>query len=108
MPVSKQTPLTSQATHEHNFEQSYADWEASVFDRAAYFAVIELRYGGRGQQRYTKWTVLPWALRYAREHVETGPCVYAVVESGRFTVLDREKWDDWETRWRRSREHIKA
>src|SRR5262252_3426135 len=100
MPTSKQQPLTAQGTHEHDFMQSYESWEAAVFDRAVYFAVYELRWGERGDPpRHTKWKCFPWAVRYAKES-KHGPCIYAVVESGRFNNLDREKWDEWVSRWK--------
>ena len=103
MRTSTQQPLTGQSTHEHNFSQSVTDWEASVFDRAAYFAVIELRYGSTLSERrkYTTWTNFPWAVRYARRHLDA--CIYAVTDLGRFNNLDREKWSEWETRWWRNR-----
>jgi hypothetical protein len=96
MPVSKQQPLlAARGTHEHDFGQRYVDWEGAVFDRAEYFAVVEMR--SVPARKYTKWKCFPWAIRYARRHPDA--CLYAVTRSGRFNNLEREKWPEWEIRW---------
>jgi hypothetical protein len=101
MPSSKQQPLTARrGTHEHDFTQSYADWEAAVFDRATHFAVVETR----NKRKYSTWRYLPWAVKYCRQ-LDTGHwdiagwCIYAVTATGRFTLLDHEKVDEWVQRW---------
>lgn len=71
-----------------------SEWELSVFDRAAHFAVVEMR----GEREYLRFRVLPWAIRRARTSPST--CLYAVSASGRFSLLDRERWGAWEARWR--------
>lgn len=99
MPISHQQPLTApRGRSEHDFSQRYPEWEAAVFDRALYFAVFEMRNG----RRETRFETFPRAAEYARVHPDDGPCVYAVAATGRFTHLDREKWDEWEQRWRES------
>jgi hypothetical protein len=96
MPHSHQQPITApRGRSEHDFSQPYPHWEAAVFDRAIYYAVFELRNG----RRETRWKILPWAVRYAREHRDDGACLYAVAPTGRFTLLDPEKWDEWIQRW---------
>jgi hypothetical protein len=106
MPSSKQQPLTARrGTHEHDFSQSYADWEAAVFDRATHFAVVEQR----NKRKYSTWRYLPWAVKYCRQ-LDTGHwdiagwCIYAVTANGRFTLLDHEKVDEWVQRWWENRE----
>jgi hypothetical protein len=98
MPSCKQRPLEApRGCHEHNFSQDYSSWEGAVFDRAEYFAVIEMRNG----RKYTSWKIFPWAVRYAKARQDA--CIYAVTESGRFNNLERVVWDAWETRWWESR-----
>jgi hypothetical protein len=106
MPSSKQQPLTARrGTHEHDFTQSYADWEAAVFDRATHFAVVETR----NKRKYSTWRYLPWAVKYCRQ-LDTGHwdiagwCIYAVTATGRFTLLDHEKIDEWVQRWWENRD----
>lgn len=100
MPSSKQRPLDAAAGRdEHDFSQRRDGWEATVFDRAAYFAVVEMRGAPADQARpETRFTVFPWAARLARGRADA--CLYAVTASGRFALLDRDKWSEWETRWR--------
>ena len=101
MPHSNQQPLTApRGGSEHAFHLTYAEWEAAVFDRAAYFAVFELR----NKRKETDFIVFPWAVRFARMHQADGACIYAVCESGRFTMLDPEKLDEWLQRWRENNE----
>jgi hypothetical protein len=97
MPISKQQPLvTPRGGSEHDFGRSRSDWDAVAFDRAAHFSVIELRNG----RRETRFTVFPWAVRFARGLApDDGGCLYAVCASGRFALLDPEKWDEWIIRW---------
>jgi hypothetical protein len=98
MPSSKQQPLTApRGRSEHDFAQTYAHWEAAVFDNAAYFATIEMRSTPRYKR--IEWRYFPWAVRYARQNEAGGPCIYAVAHTERFTLLDPEKWDEWCTRW---------
>jgi hypothetical protein len=103
MPTSKQRPLTApRGGSEHEFGRSRPDWEATAFDRADYFSVIELRNG----RRETRFSVseFPQAVEFARGLApDDGGCLYAVAASGRFALLDREKWDEWIIRWRRER-----
>lgn len=108
MPSSKQLPLTARrGGHEHDFSQPRADWEAAVFDRAAYFAVIKIGFGmldrGGNTSGYPerRFEFFPWAVRYARLR---GGCIYAVTETGRFNLCDRDKWDEWATRWWETRD----
>lgn len=97
MPVSKQRPLEAVAgKSENDFAQRREGWEVTTFDRAAYFTVVEMSL--RVEARFT---VFPWAVRFARQSV--GVCLYAVTASGRFALLDKEKWSEWETRWRSAR-----
>lgn len=49
----------------------------------------------------TYFVILPWAIRFARNRADA--CLYAVTSSGRFALLDRDKWFEWEMRWRRNR-----
>src|ERR1700756_830147 len=96
---TKQRPLTSPRNgHEHDFSLTEADWEAAVFDQAAFFAVIEFRH----KRRYTQWKTFPWAVRYAKPRTDAG--LYAVTASGRFVLLERVVWDQWEQRWREGRD----
>jgi hypothetical protein len=103
---SKQQPLTARrGTHEHDFTQSRADWEAAVFDRAIHFAVVE----NRNKRKYSTWHYLPWAVKYCRQlntgHWDAaGWCIYAVTATGRFNLLDHEKIDEWVQRWWENRE----
>jgi hypothetical protein len=105
MPTSHQQPLTApRGRSEHDFGQSQYDWMAAVFDRASYFAVFELRNG----RKETRFKIFPWAVRYARERDWTfGICIYAVAPSGRFTLLDPEKWDEWIIRWKDNYDSIR-
>jgi hypothetical protein len=103
---SKQQPLTARrGTHEHDFTQSRADWEAAVFDRAIHFAVVE----NRNKRKYSTWRYLPWAVKYCRQ-LDTGHwdaagwCIYAVTATGRFNLLDHEKIDEWVQRWWENRD----
>lgn len=99
MPHSHQQPLSiPRGGSEHDFGQPYPSWEAAVFDRASYWVVFELRRRRRG----TEFRIFPWAVRYAKQHVSDGACLYAVCPSGRFTLLDPEKWDEWLQRWQGS------
>jgi hypothetical protein len=106
MPQSKQQPLTARrGTHEHDFTQPYAEWETAVFDRATHFAVVETR----NKRKYSTWRYLPWAVKYCRQ-LDTGHwdiagwCIYAVTATGRFTLLDHEKIDEWVQRWWENRD----
>jgi hypothetical protein len=103
---SKQTPLTSpRGRHEHDFSLTAVDWEAAVFDRALHYLVVELRsdvrdnapMAGPRRWRSTKFNYFPWAVRFAQAHRDG--CIYAVAASGRFCLIDAEKWDEWEQRW---------
>jgi hypothetical protein len=97
MPASKQRPLEVVAGNtEHDFAQPRENWDATVFDRASYFSVVEVH--DRSEVRFT---VLPWAIRFAQRRESV--CLYAVAASGRFALLDREKWPEWEERWRSAR-----
>jgi len=97
MPVSKQDPLSAQRGGDaRDFGQPRLSWEVAAFDQAQYFACVNMARRGE-TRRYVKFAHFPWAARYARGQLHT--CVYAVTESGRFALLDREKWVDWETRW---------
>lgn len=98
MRSSNQIPLTaSMGRSEHDFTQSAVEWEAAVFDNAAYFSVVETR----AERRRSEFVDLPTALAYARNHAADGACLYAVCGSGRSTLLDPEKWSEWEQRWGR-------
>lgn len=109
--TSKQQPLSAaRGRSAHDFTQSYTDWEGAVFDNAAYFAVIELRgaqsrSAGPRDRKYTKFRYFPWAVRYATPKPDA--CVYTVTQAGRFNFLDREKWDEWMTRWWSNRDDKK-
>lgn len=98
MPSSKQTPLTSpRGRSVHDFSQRLVDWEASVFDDAEYFAVVEMRFEERGYG-HTRFEAFPDAVRRAEASARV--TLHAVSSSGRFALLDREKWPEWERRWR--------
>jgi hypothetical protein len=103
MPRSKQTPLKCpRGRHEHDFSQTCQEWECAIFDRASYYKVVEYRSGSGPNlgdtKRETHWSVFPWAVRYAADRRDA--VIYAVAPTGRFTCLDREKWGEWEQRWR--------
>lgn len=96
MSKTRSSPLTApRGGHEHDFLQPRESWDVSCFDRAALFAVVELRR----DRRRTEFRVLPWAIRYANQHLDDGACLYAIAESGRFALLDRARWNEWEDRW---------
>ena len=102
MPVSKQQPLTaSRGGHVHDFTQSSARWEAAVFDQAVCFAVVKMARRGESPERHEFWC-FPWAARFARDRRDV--CLYAVASTGRFALIDREKWDEWEIRWWETRD----
>jgi hypothetical protein len=97
MPPSKQKPLTAaRGRSEHDFRLKQDEWEAAVFDNAASFAVIELRQGRRPVTLVTT-PKLSDAIEQAQLH---SACLYAIGRSGRWVMLDREKWDEWEQRHR--------
>lgn len=98
MPASKQDPLAvADARDASDLSQPRTSWECAVFDEAAHYAVVEVRH----DRRLSEFRVFPWAVRFAREHEDA--CVYAVSASGRFALLDKEKWAEWEERWMRAR-----
>ena len=84
---------------EHDFAVPRENWETACFDNASYFAVIEMR---RDRHR-TEFLILPWAIRYASERDDA--CLYAVAETGRFALLDRARWPEWEDRWMIAKGH---
>lgn len=102
MPASKQTPLTApRGSSVLDLSQPRVNWEAAAFDEAEYFAVVRMARRGDEPLR-REFTVLPWAVRFAR--VRDDVCLYAVAPCGRFALLDREKWDEWEVRWKEARD----
>ena len=86
----EQHPLTAPRRGDpHNFLQSRSNWEASVFDDAEYFAASSIR----PQREYLKFTTFAEALNFACD--KSNFCIYAITASGRSTLLDRVKWDEW-------------
>jgi hypothetical protein len=96
MPISKQTPLTSpRGGDPHIFLQRPQDWDAAVFDQAILFRTVRMR--SVPPRQLDDFETIAEAVTYAQSPVGTseGACVYAVCSSGRFTLLDREKWQEW-------------
>ena len=99
MTQSKQRPLEApRGGHEHDFSVGIVTYEAAVFDQAIHFNVVRLRQDRRSAEYLRQFTDFEEAHGYAAQHLDA--CVYAVTESGRHCLLDRIKWDEWETRWR--------
>lgn len=104
MIASRQRPLDAPRDGDaRNLATPLVAYEAAVFDQATYFAVVRFRTASPDGGRYDRreFSVFPWAVRYA-EGLDDA-CVYAVTESGRFCLLDRERLGEWETRWRETR-----
>ena len=92
MTKSNQQPLTApRGQSPHDFKQPFASWEASIFDNAKLFAVID--YTTRLPFKRNEFSTVREAVEFAR--TQTRSCVYAVSSEGRFVLLDRERWDDW-------------
>ena len=94
MPTSNQKPLTApRGGNPHDFRQKQSDWEAAVFDGAAYFSVVRFRSPlGRVTDDFGRAAD---AIAFARSSLSQGPCVYAISDQGRSVLLDPEKWDEW-------------
>jgi hypothetical protein len=102
MPNSKQRPLEApRGGHEHDFSLGIVAYEAAVFDRASHFNVVRLRLERGSADFLRNFADFAEAVRYAAGHADA--CVYAVTESGRHCLLDRERLAEWETRWRQGR-----
>lgn len=88
---SNQTPLTSpREKSAHNFSLKFADWEASVFDNASYFTVINMRLLPRS---YDNFVNFEQAYNFAKNKMFV--CIYAITKQGRSVLLDKEKWQEW-------------
>ena len=94
MPTSSQAPLAApRGASTTDMSQPRTSWEAACFDDAEYYTVVEVRH----DRRETRFRVFPWAARFASGRDDA--CLYAVSASGRFALLDRERWWEWEIRW---------
>lgn len=88
---SNQTPLTAmRGNSPHNFSQKFSDWEAAVFDNAAYYDVIGMRSPPRTHDEFLNFAS---AVEFARK--QTHVCIYAITANGRSVLLDPQKWDEW-------------
>jgi len=95
MPRSHQQPLTAPRrgpSAVHDFTQKMTDWKAAVFDNADHFVVM-FHCRPRDGRRHVFLTFTQ-AVACARGAPDQG-CVYAVAPSGRFCLIDRERWDEW-------------
>lgn len=94
MPKTNQQPLSAPRRGDpHNFSQGFTSWEASIFDSAEYFFVLRLR--GHQYRQRDEFGSCAEAVAFAQDHLDEGPCAYALSKTGRSIVLDREVWDQW-------------
>lgn len=81
----------------HNFRvaRKFQEWEAAVFDDAAYFTVVKLA-PTPGHRFRTEYPTFAEARAHAEADSRT--CLYAVTASGRTAQLDRAAYPAWAAR----------
>jgi hypothetical protein len=106
MSTFAQRPLKSpRGLHPHSFTLNIPDWEAAVFDNAVNFVVQY--YRRHWTVRRFEFATFGEAIDHERAQDDMG-CIYAVTESGRFALLDRDKWDQWLERQRQARPSVRV
>lgn len=83
-------------TNEHDFTGTRVDWEMRVFLNATSFRIH--RFYGHGQHDSLECATFEDAIRAvgsARRDPNARVTVYAITASGRFTLLDENRWAEF-------------
>jgi hypothetical protein len=96
--MQRQNPLKARGGNPHDFKLRFDDWEAAVFDHAAYFTAIAMH-----PRRRFEFSTFAEAVAFARSLPLERFCLYAITESGRSMIPEQVSWDDWVERERQKK-----
>lgn len=99
MPRAQIPTSTPRTRSEHDFRQTHAEWETSVFDNAQIFTAVTWHPTHRGDRIRHEFPTFQDATQFVHQAPPLpqgrGWCVYAATPSGRSIVLDRATWPQW-------------